>query len=411
MSTIPTQEFQKAGICGIEIAEAKGDVIKCSSGEAFRNLLSKEPYDRSAIIGANIADVDPLNLIAAIKKDCSSRKVLALNSDWGLSFSDNAAKAGIDKSVDSSYLAHTFGIVLPGEDVCESKLTIQPNAQNGLYSSNFLSTSEHLGACVCVVSGRGGVGKSTVCILLALSAITHDVSCAIIDADLQFGDLGFLCERDKLFQTMGFGVGQHNLDLSALGSDVVPVMYSIEKPEYCEELSYGMKQLLFECRKNYDLVVINTSTTWSDMHADFITWCDGILLVMDQKSTSVRGGRSAKDLCMRLGAPTSKMFYVINGYSRANKISINDCAALLCVEPDAILELLDGGEQIEEAMSLGIPSSLIGSGNPLVESSNKAFEKLSSRLGIEIGKDASCATQQGKRWLFGRKAGAHVFAG
>ncbi len=403
MSTTPIQEFQKAGICGIDIVEAKGDVIRCSSGEAFRNLLSKEPCERSAIIGANITDVDPLNLIAAIKKDCSSRKVLALNSDWGLSFSDNATKAGIDKSVDSSYLAHTFGIVLPGEDASESKLTIKPNAHNDSQFLEFLSTSEHLGACVCVVSGRGGVGKSTVCILLALSALTHNVSCAIIDADLQFGDLGFLCEQDKLFQTMGFGVGQHNLDLSALGTDVIPVMYSIEKPEYCEELSYGMKQLLFECRKNYDLVVINTSATWSDMHADFISWCDGILLVMDQKSTSVRGGRSAKDLCMRLGAPTSKMFYIINGYSRSNKISTNDCAALLSIEPDLILELLDGGEQIEEAMSLGIPSSLIDSGNQLIDSSNKAFEKLASRLGIEVNDNLSHEAQQSKRWLFGRK--------
>ena len=106
---------------------------------------------------------------------------------------------------------------------------------------------------------------------------------------------------------------------------------------------------------------------------------------------------------MRLGAPTSKMFYIINGYSRSNKISTNDCAALLSIEPDLILELLDGGEQIEEAMSLGIPSSLIDSGNQLIDSSNKAFEKLASRLGIEVNDNLSHEAQQSKRWLFGRK--------
>lgn len=403
-------EYEKAGICGIEVAEAAGDVIRCGSGEAFRNLMSREPSDRVAVVGGGINDVDPLNLIAAIKKDCPSRKVVSLNSDWGLSFSDNADKAGVDDAVDGAYLASRFGIVLPGQGV--AKPSVPNPSEAGRHRDLEIAQGEgRLGACICVASGRGGVGKSTVCILLALSAVAHGTSCAIVDADLQFGDLGFLCERDEMFSTVGFGAGFCDLGLGAIGHDTVPVLYSMERPEYSEELSYGMKQLLVECRKDRELVLVNTSTLWSDMHADLVSWCDGVLLVMDQKTTSVRGGKTAKDLCVRLGAPTSKLFYAVNRYSRSNKISLNDCAATLSADRESMFGIVDGGDQIEEALSLGIPSSLIKSGNPAIESSSMAFEKLAVRLGIELGRNSALSSHPGRRWMFGRKAGGHVVAG
>ncbi len=403
-------ELGKAGICGFDVAEARGDVVKCSSGEAFRSLMAKELPERVAVVGGSIDDVDPLNLIAAIKKDCPDRKVFSLSSDWGLSLSDNAARVGVDGSMDGATLKARFGIALPGEET-SGRAVPDPAAANSLQAGAIAEDEEGLGACVCVASGRGGAGKSTVCVMLALSAVAHGVSCAVVDADLQFGDLGFLCERDGMFTTMGFGMGMRVPDLSGIEPGTVPVLYSMEKPEYSEELAYGMRQLLVECRRAFDLVVVNTSTSWSDLHADLVGWCDAIVLVASQNTTSVRGGRSAKDLCLRLGAPSSKMFYVVNCYSRSGRIGIHDFAASLSVDPESILTLADGGEQIEEALSLGIPSSLLESGNPIVESSNLAFERIAAKLGLQLREGASQAERPSKKWLFGRKAGGYVAAG
>lgn len=398
----------QVGVCGIDVGEVHGDVIRCDSGEMFRYVMAGEPTDRSAIVGSDIDDVDPLNLIAALKKDNPERLVMTLDSDWGLSFSENAVKAGVDRSISREDLGSILAQCHEGpakQDAVDVDVPVEKEAHPVPDAADADS-----GICMSVVSGRGGVGKSTLCLMLALAAKSQGLRVIVLDMDMQFGDLNFLCNQDSSFSPIGYGLGGTELDFRKLGAGAIPVLYPMEKPEYSELLSKETGQLLDRARKGADLVLVNTGSFWTDIHADLMSWSDVVLFVMDQRASSIRGCRAARDLCIRMGIPSSRFCFVLNRCTNRGHVSIYDCAISLGV--DEVHEVPDGGPEVEEAFSLGVPSSFYDEGGPLVESLEEVVSSTLARFGIKTEGSKARGSKSTFRGLFGRKAGGgNVSAG
>lgn len=395
-----TVQCRQIGICGIDAGDVHGDVLKCESGETFRYIMSAEPATRCAIVGNDINDVDPLNLVAALKKDNPERKVMTLDSNWGLSFSVNAEKAGVDQAISEEELEQIIGacVVEAEQDLPDTSAAAErvPQVDSTVQSSDS-------GICMSVVSGRGGVGKSTLCLLLAMVAESKGIRTTVLDMDMQFGDLGYLCNQDRSFSLLGYGLGGLDLDEKKLDASKILVLYPIEKPEYSEVMSKKVRDLIDGARRCSDLVIVNTGSSWSDLNADIVEWSDVVVFVMDQRATSVRGCRAARDLCIRMGIPSSKFCFVLNRCTGSGQISVYDCALSLGV--DVVHEVPDGGAEVEEALSLGIPSTLMDVAGPLVESIGDILSATMSRFGLKIQEPAPRSGGGAFKGLFGRKAG------
>lgn len=400
MEPSSTIQCRQIGICGIDVGEVRGDVLKCESGETFRYIMSAEPATRCAIVGNDIDDVDPLNLVAALKKDNPERRVMTLDSDWGLSFSANAEKAGVDQAISVGELEQMIGACGPRG---ERSLPDTSTAAERVPQVDSTTHSSDSGICMSVVSGRGGVGKSTLCLLLAMVAESRGLRTAVLDMDLQFGDLGYLCNQDRMFSLLGYGLGGLDLDERRLDASTILVLYPIEKPEYSEVMSKNVRDLIDSARRCSDLVIVNTGSSWSDLNADIVEWSDVVVFMMDQRATSVRGCRAARDLCIRMGIPSSKFCFVLNRCTGSGQISVYDCALSLGV--DVVHEVPDGGAEVEEAFSLGIPSSLMGVAGPLVDSIGDILSTILSRFGLKMQEPAPRVGKGALKGRFGRKAG------
>lgn len=240
----------------------------------------------------------------------------------------------------------------------ESKLAIA--------TSKTEQTSAAPGYVLTVMGGGGGTGKSTVATLCACCTQASGRRTVIVDADLQMGDVAYLlgCESpvriDDLIEAP--------LRIESLKSEgrlpaVVAVPKRMERSELAAE---QMAVVVDALRHRFDVVVINTGSTWGDMHVQLIEASTNVLFVVDQRPSSIRACRHALDLCSRCGIASKPFLYAVNRCSRRALFSSIDVSCAL--QGVHVHELQDGGKAVEELLGSGQPLDLLDAGNPLVKS-------------------------------------------
>ena len=218
-----------------------------------------------------------------------------------------------------------------------------------------------------VFSGRGGVGKSTVTLLLAVLAHKRGLRVALVDADLQFGDIAYLLGHSAKNSAEVRPLLQFDQRQAGLSTNTsLLVLAAPESVEQSELLADGLPRIVRQVAEYVDLVLINTSAFWTAGQAELARTCSKLLFLMDQRTTSIKACQQVVELCIKLQIPEARFSYAINGCHRYAPISTMDASfALGGVE---VLGLEDGGNLVDEMLSLGCPEELIDSGNVFIDS-------------------------------------------
>lgn len=357
-------------VCGMDDLpyDLRGDagLRFAESGARCRDMARDLPIGAEVMIGEDLGDVAPLNLAAAIKHDRGDVRVNVVASSRGGSMASRASSAGVEL------------LVSPAEarDRVRSHGVMTQSAPQGF------AGGESRSMAVSLVSGRGGVGKSTLCVLLAMASHMAGFRTALVDMDMQFGDLSYLCANDDLFEKIPLEEMNTIWDFAGVPDDAISLFHVDTLPEYAEESDCCVGKFLRDAKTEFDAIFVNTGTHWTDSHADIMDACDAVMFVMDQRPASVVSCREAMELASRLGMPSSKFNFLVNRCNPREQISGYDCALALGV--DNVLQVLDGGREIEDAFALGMPSSLRGARNPAVESSSLVARELLSRFGFVV---------------------------
>ncbi len=412
------------------------------SGEYCRTELRYISESVPVIVGDKIKDVSQLNLVAAIHKDSPNRKIILVTEGRSGSFLSNASSAGASKIISSNQafaeLRQCCALetlankhvkiseekeIQSANDIFEDKLSTTKISNNfslddtaqkrssqyldALQTNRAKTEKSHLektATTISIISGKGGCGKTTLAISTALVVNSSGFKCVLIDLDTQFGDLRFCCSNDPIFSLINISVEKDviNAAQKAFDSKQIPIIYSELKPELIQNSS----SLLFEAYKRLlpvcDLVIFDTSSAWTEIHADAMEASDGILLLMDQRASSIAGCKRSEGLRTRLGIPDSKVTYALNGCSPKSQITSFDCAFAL--NANSVHEISDGGEQIQQAFSLGRPSVLIQAKNPLLVSSRDLIKHMIPKFSDRLdGSREYLAAKSGLARLIGEK--------
>ena len=389
--------------CGVQ-QDLPPSIARFKSGELCRTTMRQQPAEHGLLVGENIKDVEPVNLIAAVKMDCPSRQVIAVCESQMSGVMAQAQSAGADCIVDEMGL---FALIAKMEQQ-DGGSNIQ-SAEQLATSTRKMSISRDSGVCISLLSGRGGVGKSTLCIACALAAHKCGLRVAVVDFDAQFGDLRFMCGKDKLFYPIAVRADDSAFSLSLDETEgIVPVVYPQANPEYHEALYSKLLTSISVARENADLVLVNTGSFWNDTHADVMMASDIALFVMDQRPTSVEGCKRAKDLCIRMGIPSTKFAFALNRCTYKGHLGKYDCALSLGV--DNVCEIADGGNSVEECLALGHPSILYEQPNPILLTSAVALSKIVAPFGLNIDSAALAngRKSRGSISIFGRRGRDNV---
>ena len=179
------------------------------------------------------------------------------------------------------------------------------------------------------MSGKAGVGKSTVASNLAAAFARDQYAAAVLDFSLQFGDQGLmfdappspsivdvLANRDVL--TPDFV-----LDCMHRGPLEIRVLTAPPSPELAElVLPQHVRDLVELIQPIFDVIVLDTDSYLGDVTLEVVDVADKIVLVTSPHLASVKNTKLLLKTLGDLGVPASKLVAVLNRVEPGVRMSL-----------------------------------------------------------------------------------------
>ena len=255
---------------------------------------------------------------------------------------------------------------------------------------------KHRAPVVCVASGRGGVGKTTIATAMACDAARMGLRAALVDLDLMFGDaygmLGVEEPRDLegIVQAASSG-SLSEADIVRASMRVAPgltVWGPIGVPERAELLGKPVEVLLEVLRAEADVVIVDTSATWTDAVAAAVSQCDRCLMVADGATGTAPALQRAISLAGRFGLPRTRMTCVVN------RVGARSCPEDMAmrIEMAAALSskarIMDGGGDLAGLAEIGHMDEAARAQTPFAQSVQVLAVRVLRELGCTLPEDA-----------------------
>ena len=417
------------GLEGESLEDQRWLLPVSGASEARGYLRDRDGVDEVWVASSD--DVDPINLAAALKRDCQEVKVCLVAWQGSGSLLSRASSAGIDEVMGFPEMARRYAARKGGfarenprrrtpERALRERAALAEQAKGGMGRipetpddsvnedaecrfSDRSSASRALddgfgpdslrentadmgavdgggavgpeapprakrGYAMSVVSASGGTGKSTVAVLSALIAATHGYRTVLIDGDLQFGDAATMLADAPAVSVDKAIADPSVLDTTTLQPGVPLVLSAPERLEQSELYLPQVPGLVDRARDSFDVVVVNTGSFWTESHVQIMEASTNTLFLMDQRPTSVRAVRKALDLCARCGVAANPFLFAVNRCARKPLLTSIDISCAL--NGASVAELKEGGAVVAELMSAGMAQKLIDDHNELCASLN-----------------------------------------
>lgn len=248
-----------------------------------------------------------------------------------------------------------------------------------------------------VVSGSGGAGKSTVSVLMALASQRAGRKTLLVDFDLQFGDVARLMGAADALSIDDVMDDPCRVDRLKPDGDMPAVLAAPRRLERSELAIAAVPSLMDGLSSRFDVIVANTGAFWGEQHAVLLESASRVLFLIDQRPSSLWACQHALDLCARCGIATGPFAFALNRCAKGALFTSVDAACAL--GGPRVIELADGGKDVEELVGAGLPLELFRDRNVLCASVERALAELMPAVEAPT---ASLGTPR-KRGLFGRK--------
>ena len=350
----------------------------CAEAVSARRRVNEEHFDTVWVSCCEGAE--PINLAAACKRDSPQTAVYLVTADRTGSVASRAQAAELDGIVSPAelgeHLLKEAARNVDGDrgDGGSARTERCPSLRTSRQALSVAKTLEanRAGFLLTVVSGSGGAGKSTVATLAALLGARRGLRTALLDADLQFGDLAALMGDapsvpvEEIVRT-----GAVSDELREAPLVLVSAPRALERSEV---VAASMGSVVDVLVASFDFVVANTGGGWDDVHLLLLERAAASLFLVDQRASSVRACRHALDLCLRCGIATGSFLLAVNRCTRHAPFTSIDVSSAL--DGAHVAELADGGREVEELLGAGMAQSLVEASSPLCISIEGVLDEL-----------------------------------
>lgn len=217
------------------------------------------------------------------------------------------------------------------------------------------------GRIVAIYSPKGGVGSTTIAVNLAVALAAANKSVALVDADLQFGDVGVMLDLDPTKVSIGDVVADlvqgtpEALDgVIVRHRSNVDVLLAPPTPDTGELITAEhMKTILGRLVSNHDFVVVDCSTFLHDTTLAVLDIADRVLAPVSLEITAIRSARAFVDVSERIGYGDGKLGIVVNRMDSNHGISIEDVERSIGRKVEH--RIISDGRAAVQALNHGVP--------------------------------------------------------
>ncbi|MGA3056849.1 MAG: AAA family ATPase [Candidatus Limnocylindrales bacterium] len=217
------------------------------------------------------------------------------------------------------------------------------------------------GTCrvVAVFSPKGGVGKTTIAFNLAVALGQLGIATALIDGNLQYGDLRALlkvpADVPSILDLPTDRVQESDLReviwRDPAGIDILLAPPRVEMAEMVS--ARDVEKTISLLRQLYAAVVIDTATTLSEVTLAFLDASDVVLSIVTYDSTTIHNTVAVAEVFASIGYPPEKMHYLVNRADSTGGLGRDELARALGRKPD--FEVVSDGRLVVEANNEGMP--------------------------------------------------------
>ena len=264
------------------------------------------------------------------------------------------------------------------------------------------------GRLVCVLGPKGGSGKTLVSANLAIALAGAGKTVAIVDLDLQFGDVA-LCmglSPERTFYDLAHAGG--TLDVQKLDAYLmthvsgVRVLLAPTRPDQASSISVELLRDVYALlRSTFEYVIIDTPPGFTAEVIASIDTATDLIVVGMLDALSLKNTKLGLETLELMGCEPGSIKMVLNRSQSQVGISQSDVSNVLGREPDVFVP---SDREIPRAVNEGIPITLK---RPSSETA-VAFRHLAALLdganpADHATSDAGLEPAHGRRRLFGRK--------
>jgi pilus assembly protein CpaE len=249
------------------------------------------------------------------------------------------------------------------------------------------------GKIVVVYSPKGGTGTTTLAVNLALSLNNSETRVALVDGNLQFGDVAMFVNEQGKNTVIDLAPRADELDAEIVEEVMVKhsatglhILAAPSRPEYAEKVSSGQFAKMLEyLTQLYAYVIVDTSPILTDPILATIDVSDLIILVTTQDIPSLKNSRLFLDLLQNLGVQRDRVMFVVNRFDKKVNITPERIAENLKQEVALVIPV-DEATAVK-AVNRGVPFVLDNKNQPVARGVLSLAEVVRARVASEEAGD------------------------
>jgi len=297
--------------------------------------LAKELKPNIIIMDINMPDMDGIQATTLITEAVPTTAVIMMSVQTDADYLRRAMLAGarnfLGKPIGMEELYNTIRTVH-----ARNKPIAATYAAAALGASDRQDTArravgsdERAGNIIVVYSPQGGAGVTTVSTSLASGLMKEGIRVLLVDADLQFGDIGAVLNLKSPSTLVELIPDVDDLDVELFENIVtthnsgLKVLLGPAKPEFAEEVTskpMALSQILQKIASSYDFIVVDTGTHLDEVLLSLFDVASKIILVGLPTIPCAKNIKMVLDLFDKLNYPPDKVALILNRLSEDRNI-------------------------------------------------------------------------------------------
>jgi pilus assembly protein CpaE len=359
--------------------------------------VSQDLHPDVVLMDINMPDMDGISATEAIRAKQPAVQVVILSVQGDQNYMRRAMLAGARDFLTKPPMGDELisairraGAMAQTEKSKSAQIAVAPISGN---VGSMIGYGGPKGKIVTVYSPKGGTGCTTLAVNLALTLNNEDTRVALVDGNLQFGDVAVFINEQGKNTIIDLAPRADELDPEIVeevmlkhAASGLHVLAAPSRPEYADKVSSGQFSKVLEyLRQMYAYVVVDTAALLTDVTLAAIDVSDLIVLVTTQDIPSIKNCRLFLDLLQTLGIERDRVLFIMNRYDKRINITPDRVTENLKQE---IVSVIPFDEQTAtKAVNRGIPFVLDSKNQPAARGVFSLAESVRARVAAQEAAD------------------------
>ncbi len=344
------------------------DVIgAAASGKEALQLATSLTPD-VVLMDINMPDMDGIATTELLAREVPTASVIMMSVQGESDYLRRSMLAGarefLVKPFSSDELTASIRQVFTREREKMTRMAVAAAEAGGPRTGTSQTPSGEPGQVVAVFSPKGGVGRTTVAVNLAVAAATElGKKVVLVDGSFQFGDVGVLLNlnpKNKSIADLVPELEQAGHEVESIDTFVINhsagirVLLAPPSPEMAELITpAGIKRVIEALRLTHELVVVDCTAFFNDTTLAILDSADTILTMLSLEITSIKNMRLFLEVADQLGYDGGKVRLILNRADSALGIRVTDVEHSIGRKVDETI--VSDGRSVVYALNRGVP--------------------------------------------------------